>query len=218
MERLKEIKRGAEAVIYEGYFAGIHSIFKKRIRKSYRNPELDYEINSNRTKLEARLIYTSLINGVNVPALLLVDPIEFLIVMEYIEGVTVKDYLLSYSGSEENLKLVGKQMGEILGRLHKLGIAHGDPTTNNMILTNENEMFIIDFGLAKKTEGEEDLAVDVHVFLRSLESTHNKYQKVLFEGFLEGYKKFVDANKILEKVKEIRMRGRYVEERRRGNK
>jgi len=218
MEGLKEIKRGAEAVIYEGYFAGIHSIFKKRIRKKYRNPELDYEINSSRTKLEARLIYTSLINGVNVPALLLVDPTEFLIVMEYIEGVTVKDYLLSYSGSEENLKFIGKQMGEILGKLHKLGIAHGDPTTNNMILTNENEMFIIDFGLAKKAERDEDLAIDVHVFLRSLESTHSKYQKVLFEGFLEGYKEFVDVNKILEKVKEIRMRGRYVEERRKGSK
>lgn len=216
MEGLKEIKRGAEAVIYEGYFAGIHSIFKKRIRKKYRNPELDYEINSNRTKLEARLIYTSLINGVNVPALLLVDPTEFLIIMEYIEGVTVKDYLLSYNVSEEKLRLVGNQMGEILGKLHKLGIAHGDPTTNNMILTNENELFIIDFGLAKKAEGVEDLAVDVHVFLRSLESTHNKYQRVLFEGFLEGYKKFIDANKILEKVKEIRMRGRYVEERRKG--
>ncbi|BCU70712.1 Kae1-associated kinase Bud32 [Stygiolobus caldivivus] len=217
MEELREIRRGAEAIIYEGYFAGIHAIFKKRIKKSYRHPQLDYEINSSRTKLEARLIYTSLVNGVNTPALLLVDPSEFLIVMEYLEGTTVKEYLQTYSGNERGLRELGAQMGEIIGKLHKIGISHGDPNTNNLILTKDG-LFIIDFGLAKKAEDIEDLAVDIHVFLRSLESTHSKYQKVLFDSFLEGYKLFVDADKILEKVKEIRMRGRYVEERRKNNK
>ena len=217
MEKLRVLKRGAESVIYEGYFAGIHAIFKQRIRKSYRHPELDYEINSSRTKLEARLIYTALINGINTPALLLVDPTEFLIVMEYIEGPTVKEYLDKFDGDESELIKLGKEIGEIVGKLHKIGIAHGDPTTNNFIMSDEG-LFIIDFGLAKKAENIEDLAVDVHIFLRSLESAHSKYQKVVFEGFLEGYKNYVDVSKILEKVKEIRMRGRYVEERRKSNK
>ena len=210
MEILREIKRGAESVIYEGYFAGIHSIFKKRLSKSYRDPIVDKEINSSRTKLEARLMFNALENGVNVPALLFVDPQNYLIVMEYIEGDLVKDLIPSLNA--EKLRELGEEIGEILGKLHKAEIAHGDPTTSNLILSDE--LFIIDFGLSKKTNDIEDFATDVHVFLRSLESIHSKFEEPIVEGFKIGYGRYLDVNSVFEKVKEIRMRGRYVEERR----
>jgi len=70
LEKLRLIKRGAESNIYEGYFLGIRAIFKQRIKKSYRNPELDHKINYERTILEAKIIYTALKNDMNVPAVL----------------------------------------------------------------------------------------------------------------------------------------------------
>ena len=212
MEIIRELKRGAESVIYEGYFAGIHAIFKKRLSKSYRDKELDYKINSYRTKLEARLIYLALRNDINAPAILMVDPYEYLIVMEYIEGKPVKD-IIGKQGT--NLKKIGEMIGEIAGKLHKAGISHGDFTTNNLIFSEaEGEIFVIDFGLAKTSNDIEDFATDVHVFMRSLESVHHNFKDEILKGFEIGYSKFMNFDEIMKKVKEIRMRGRYVEERR----
>jgi len=217
MEITRELKRGAESIIYEGYFAGLHAIFKRRISKSYRNKELDYKINSDRTRLEARLIYSALKNNINAPAILMVDPYEYLIVMEYIEGKPVKDII----GKQDiSLERIGEMIGEIAGKLHKAGISHGDFTTNNLILSElEGNVFIIDFGLAKRSDDIEDFATDIHVFLRSLESVHYGFKDDIFKGFESGYSKFMNFDKVMKKVKEIRMRGRYVEERRnkRGN-
>jgi len=212
MEITRELKRGAESVIYEGYFAGLHAIFKKRISKSYRNKELDHKINSDRTRLEARLIYSALKNDINAPAILMVDPYEYLIVMEYIEGKPVKDII---GRQDINLKRIGEMIGEIAGKLHKSGISHGDFTTNNLILSElEGNVFIIDFGLAKRSDDVEDFATDIHVFLRSLESVHYSFKDDIFKGFEIGYSEFMNFDEVMKKVREIRMRGRYVEERR----
>lgn len=215
MEELKLIKRGAEALIYETYFLGIHAILKKRISKSYRHPELDKKINSTRTLLEAKLIYSALEAGVNAPAILFVNKDEYTIIMEYIEGYTVKD-LLSYAQKELDLSKLGKTIGNIAGKLHKAQIAHGDLTTSNLILQKgTGEIFIIDFGLAKKTNDIEDFATDVHVFLRSLESVHPDKKDLIFKGFIDGYSEVVNfSEEVMKRIKDIRMRGRYVEERR----
>lgn len=212
MEILREIKRGAESVIYEGYFGGIHAIFKKRISKAYRNKELDFKINSERTRLESKLMYSALKNGVNTPAILMVDPFDFLIVMEFIEGEAVREVIPKLD--DKDLIQLGEKIGEIAGRLHKAGISHGDFTTNNLIYTKQGEIFLIDFGLARRSDDIEDFATDVHVFLRGLESVHYKQKDIIFKGFEKGYSKFMDFSEVMKTVKEIRMRGRYVEERR----
>ena len=212
MEIIRELKRGAESIIYEGYFAGLHAIFKKRISKSYRDKELDHKINSDRTRLEARLIYSALKNDINAPAILMVDPYEYLIVMEYIEGKPVKDII---GRQNIDLKRIGEMIGEIAGKLHKAGISHGDFTTNNLILSEpDDDIFIIDFGLARRSDDIEDFATDIHVFLRSLESVHYSFKDDIVKGFEIGYSRFMNFNEVMKKVKEIRMRGRYVEERR----
>lgn len=213
MEILRVITRGAEAVIYEGYFLGIHAIFKKRIQKNYRDPNLDRIINSNRTILEAKLIYTALKNGINVPAVLYVDKNEYLIVMEYIEGEVLRESLKRNPKSLD-LRQIGESIGMIAGKLHSIGITHGDFTTNNLILANDGELFLIDFGLAKRSDKIEDMATDVHVFLRSLESVHYEIKDILFDSFVKGYSAVNSRiNEILKKVREIRLRGRYVSER-----
>ncbi len=215
LEGLKLLKRGAESVIYEGYFLGIHSIFKKRISKPYRDPALDRKINEQRTTYEARTIYSVLKAGINAPAVLFVDLTEFTIVMEFIEGSVLKDYISSRKWERGSLKGLGEDIGQIVGKLHKAGIAHGDLTTNNLILSNKGELFIIDFGLSKRTKDVEDFATDVHVFLRSLESAHPDVKDELYEGFVAGYStEILNYKEVLDTVREIRMRGRYVEERR----
>lgn len=212
MEKLKILKRGSESIIYEGYFLGIHSIFKKRVSKSYRDSKLDYKINSERTISESRIMYDALKSDVNVPAILFIDINNFTIIMEYIEGIVIKDLIYN---SSINLYDIGYKIGVLTGKLHKASITHGDLTTNNLIISPKNDIFMIDFGLAKRSNDIEDLATDIHVFLRSLESIHPDKKDIIFNGFRDGYSQIVENYiDVLKTVNDIRMRGRYVEERR----
>jgi len=195
-----------ESLIYLGEFLGIKSVFKVRVSKGYRNPKLDAQINASRTISEAKLMYSALKAGVNTPALLMVSPETFTIVMEYIEGTMLKD--------ASHRTTLFRDAGVIAGRLHLNGIIHGDLTTNNIIV-KDGELFLIDFGLAKRSVDVEDMATDVHVFLRSIESVHPDVKDKAFSEFMEGYDSVTRRGQdILKKVNEIRMRGRYVEERR----
>jgi len=165
LEIVREIKRGAEAIIYEGRLKDLRVVIKRRVKKPYRHPQLDHAINSERTAKEARLMYLALKAGVNVPAVILALPPEYTLVMECVEGTLLRDSL------RPDRKL-GEMIGEMVGKLHRGGIAHGDLTTANMILTPQNELFLIDFGLAKRSDDLEDHATDVHLFMRALESAH----------------------------------------------
>ena len=111
-------------------------------------------------------------------------------------------------------KLIPKtclQIGKIVGKLHQNGIMHGDLTTSNFILTSEH-LFVIDFGLANRTEKPDDHAVDLRLFKEILNSAHANVMEQSWKNFISGYKKSVGTKyckKILELVSVIESRGRY---------
>jgi len=207
---------GAEAVVGLGYYLGTRAIYKLRIPKPYRDPSLDKLIRSERTLNESRILINSRRLNVNVPKLLLVDVTTSLIIMEYIEGKLLRDVLNTLDMSEviRISYIVGKQVGT----LHKNSIVHGDLTTSNMILGRDGNVYLIDFGLSKYSNDLEDYGVDIHLFMRSLESVHHRLKDVILGHFLKGYEDVVGKEfreEVEDKVREIRLRGRYVEERRR---
>ena len=56
----------------------------------------------------------------------------------------------------------------------------------------------------------------MHLMKRALQSTHFNYAEECFEAIMKGYEKIVGkkmAKEVLEKVREIERRGRYVSER-----
>ena len=151
--------------------------------------------------------------------MLYVDPLEGLIVMEKVRGRTILSAAESLSRGE--LCSAMSKVGSELAKMHRSGVVHGDVTTANMILTESGDVYLVDFGLAKHAEDLEDLAVDVHLLIRVLESSHYSAKDEMFRCFLSGYREVIGeelARAILEKVREIRLRGRYVEERRLGNR
>jgi len=215
-EGLKLIKRGAEAYLYLIDFHGFKAILKKRIPKDYRHPEFDIKLRQRRTINEARMLYYSKKAGVPVPTVLDVDVDETYLIIEYIDGIVLRD-LIDKGVSEDVVRNVFTHVGELIGKLHSNSIVHGDLTTSNMILYN-NTLFFIDFGLSEKSNELEDQGVDLHLMLRSLESTHPEIAYRAFNYVLKGYAKVMGREhtlRVRNKVKEIRMRGRYVEERRR---
>ena len=79
------------------------------------------------------------------------------ILMQYIDGKIVRDL------KGNDIVKVCSEIGKIVGTMHKHGIMHGDLTTSNFIL-DKKKLFLIDFGLASRTEKSDDHAVDLRLF------------------------------------------------------
>ncbi len=214
LSRLPLLKRGAESEIRLGSFLGLPAVFKVRVRKPYMHPRLATRLASQRTRREAKVIAAALEAGVNAPLLLAVLPSAGVLVMEYVEGPLLKE-LLAGAARGEAVKLA-REAGVILGRLHAAGIVHGDPTTSNFIASPRG-LVLIDYGLAEFSEHVEERAVDLHLFRRAVEATHASLAGSLYEALLEGYREVMggEAEKVISRAEEIKLRGRYVEERRR---
>ena len=104
-----------------------------------------------------------------------------------------------------------EEIGKIVGKLHKNGIMHGDLTTSNF-LSMKNKVFVIDFGLAQRTDKVEDHAIDLRLLKEILNSAHANIMEKSWIGFLKGYKKTVGSsrhNRVLSQVSVIESRGRY---------
>jgi TP53 regulating kinase-like protein len=209
------IKRGAEACLYLADWHGRKVIMKKRLPKKYRVTALDEQIRAYRTLHEPQLMHEAKKAGVPTPTIYLVDVKSATIIMEYIEGEQVKELLAKVSdGERQNLC---RKIGELIGKLHKNGIVHGDLTTSNMIQTFEGKIFFVDFGLGEKTKELEARGVDLHLMKRALQSTHFQFAEKCFNAVIEGYASVLgieEVKNVLDKIREIERRGRYIAERR----
>jgi len=208
------LKKGAEANIYLEKWNSRKVIMKRRLAKAYRLPQLDRAIRTQRTQHEPMLIHRAKEAGVPTPTIYMVDLTDSNIIMEYIEGKQIKQ-VLNDMPQKEKLRLC-RQIGTLIGRLHKHSIIHGDLTTSNMILTPSRRIYFVDFGLGEYSGESEIRGVDLHLMKRALQSTHHKCAKECFETVIAGYAESVgneEAKKVLEKIKEIERRGRYIEER-----
>jgi TP53 regulating kinase-like protein len=200
------IKRGAEAEIYLSEWNGKKVAVKRRVPKSYRLAEIDKRLREARTKLEAKLISEARGFGVPTPIIYDVDISQNQIIMDYIDGIRIKEKL--HQVEVDVQKELCKEIGRSLGKLHKNNLIHGDLTTSNMILL-ENNIYFIDFSLGGKSKEIESKGVDLHLLSEAFESTHSEIIE-MFEYVLEGYKEeYEDANLVIKKVKEIEKRGRY---------
>jgi TP53 regulating kinase-like protein len=210
----KLLKKGAEASLYLADWHGRKVVIKARLPKKYRPAELDAKIRSYRTAHEPQLMHEAKKAGVQTPTIFLVDMKHASITMEFVEGKQVKQVLGSVSKKEKQELCV--RIGELIGKMHKHGVIHGDLTTSNMILSAEGKIFLVDFGLGEKNTELEARGVDLHLMKRALQSTHYQFAEACFEHVMRGYCAVVgaeDAKNVLEKIKEIERRGRYIAER-----
>lgn len=156
------------------------------------------------------------------------------ILMEWIEGGTVRSLLQTRGKAEVNIgeaevRELMRKVGYAVGRMHELGVVHGDLTTSNLMLRQlspeapsngssqndtkspslQGEIVLIDFGLASQSVQDEDRAVDLYVLERAFGSTHPKEEPLFQEEVLKAYgESFKGARVVLRKLEEVRLRGR----------
>ena len=208
------IKKGAEADLFYDTWYGLQVIRKIRKMKTYRLTQLDRTIRHARTIHEAQIMHEAKHAGVPTPFIYLVDVEGTTIVMQYIDGVRIREVLNSLS-LDDQARLC-ERLGVLIGRLHRYGIVHGDLTTSNMIIAQNNRVFLIDFGLAEFSEELEKRGIDLLLIKRSLQATHYLFSKECFNALLDGYRKTMGkkiTKDVVERVEKIAKRGRYAVER-----
>ncbi|PKS07567.1 hypothetical protein jhhlp_006171 [Lomentospora prolificans] len=224
------ITQGAEGRLYKTTYLlpSIPCALKYRLPKPYRHPVLDQRLTRHRIVSEARILARCRREGISVPAVFAVDENSGCLTVEWIEGEPVRASLNRWllqnleadAGADSHVNGLMKRVGQAVGKLHQIGVVHGDLTTSNMMLREKNnsggdgsgvldgEIVLIDFGLASQSFQDEDRAVDLYVLERAFGSTHPRAE-VLFDVLLEGYKEtFKQANVAIKKLEEVRLRGR----------
>jgi TP53 regulating kinase and related kinases len=205
------IAKGAEAdIILDPDWNSRKALLKRRGVKKYRHPQIDKDIRRYRTLHEADIIHRAKEAGVPTPLIYQLDPDGTTIVMEYVEGLKVRDAVPKLSLEENNILF--RLIGEESGRLHAASLIHGDLTTSNMIKDGDRVVFI-DFGLGEISKEVEKRGVDLNLMIRMLASTHYTIMEPLLESFKEGYRKAMgeEAEEVFQRADEIRRRGRYID-------
>lgn len=204
---MKLVKKGAEADLYQTKWQNSNAILKIRKIKTYRNPLLDSKIRKQRTIKESQMLSLVKSFGIPAPLVYFVNLKETSIIMQEIPGKPVHDL------SESKIIKLSKDIGKIVGTLHKNGVMHGDLTSSNFILY-QNTVFVIDFGLSQISIKSEDHAVDLRLIKEILNSAHAKIMQSSWKNFQSGYKSVVGYSyyaKITRLVSEIESRGRYAQ-------
>lgn len=231
------LSQGAEARVWKLSATGIGGdnsngsarsiICKERFSKAYRHPDLDERLTKSRCRSEARVLEKcAKKSDIRVPEVVRVE--APLLYIEYIEGPSLKSYLLDKTNQPRiSFTQLAKLMGEMVGKLHNLGVTHGDLTTSNMMVMEENrdessekflQLVLIDFGLSKSTSSVEEQAVDLYVLERALESTHPDLPENFLEMILEAYSETTNSESkttekkhqqtTLNRLEQVRQRGR----------
>ena len=85
------------------------------------------------------------------------------IVMEYLDGLTLKEYLQLNDGilSYEDCWSIFEPVMRALEEVHSKKIIHRDLSPDNIYLTSDNKVKVIDFGAARFAEGESEKTLSV---------------------------------------------------------
>jgi bifunctional N6-L-threonylcarbamoyladenine synthase / protein kinase Bud32 len=205
------IEKGAEANILSGQWMDKEAVIKKRIPKGYRIEDIDNYLRKKRNKGEAKLLGEAKSCGVKTPIIYDIDKSESAIVMEKIVGTPLKEIFEGSKTSDyfkfENLC---EKIGENIAKLHNCKIIHGDLTSSNIIVKDE-ELIFIDFGLGMISDLVEDKGVDLLVFKKAISAIHHTISHECIGSVLNGYRYANDYDSVVSKMMEIEKRGRYTD-------
>jgi len=194
----KIIGAGAEAVIYHDG----DEVVKERVSKSYRHPKIDESLRKSRTRREAKILEKLKEIKFPAPSLVNMDDKNMKVNMEFLSGNKLRDVF------HEDAVNFSREIGEKIGVLHNNRIIHHDLTTSNMIL-KKGKIHFIDFGLSFFSEKVEDMAVDLHLLERAMESRHHKFYPKCFDEAVKGYLKTAEKGKeVLDRFRKVSLRGR----------
>ncbi len=147
-----ELKRGGMGVVYLALDQQLHSrpvVVKVLLDEAYQS---EYVVQKFRQEVEAlsRIDHPGIVGIIDAGELQNGRPF---IIMQYVEGVTLRSVMSPEGMNLERTAELLKQIGRALAAAHNRGILHRDLKPDNIMLQNlghgEEQIKIIDFGIAK---------------------------------------------------------------------
>lgn len=83
------------------------------------------------------------------------------LVTEFVDGLTLKHYLLAEEHSLKSILEIALQIASALAAAHEAGIIHRDIKPDNIMVRKEGMVKVLDFGLAKLTDSKPSVDIDL---------------------------------------------------------
>ena len=211
---------GAEAEVRVGIWLGIPAVKKIRMKRRWRHPDLDRLLTRRRLDAECRSLRRLVGCGIRIPSILQLDRNSFTMIMSKVDGEPLIDVLRAgISGSEE----VFNEVGRVIRTMHRVGIVHGDLSTNNILWQHGGTPAVVDLGLSRVSTEVEQFGIDLHVLEEILSASHPEYEEAMSmveSGYLsldsdEGPVAdssggpLPSAAQVIKRLQDIRTRVRY---------
>ncbi len=142
------IDEGGMAIVY----VGIHKVLKRKVAIKMLNPILEKNPQYKKRFInEAKLL--SRLNHPNIIGLydFVENDLGTFLIMEYVKGQTLDAYVDLVSGPMPETKAVKLivQVLDAVGHMHSKNMIHRDIKPSNIMITSDNTIKLIDFGIAK---------------------------------------------------------------------
>jgi serine/threonine protein kinase len=144
---LERIGEGGMGLVYKALDTTLHRVVAIKVLP----PWLMGDTHSRQRLLEEARSASALNhpNVVTVHAIAEHNGIDF-IVMEYVTGPTLYDLIPSRGLPVERALNFARQIGSALSAAHAAGIVHGDLKPRNIIVTDNDHLKLVDFGVARR--------------------------------------------------------------------
>lgn len=152
-EVLEELSRGGMGIVYKA----LDTKLNREVALKVLPPKLVSDPNRKRRFLREAQSAAALKHP-NIAVLHQIDEVDgqTFLVMELIEGETLRDILARGPLSVDRARTLALDTARGLAKAHSKGIIHRDIKPANLMITEDGELKIIDFGLAKLWLGEEE--------------------------------------------------------------
>jgi beta-lactam-binding protein with PASTA domain/tRNA A-37 threonylcarbamoyl transferase component Bud32 len=144
---LEKIGEGGMAVVYKAHCTLLdRPVAIKVLREQYAsNPEFVDRF-QREARAAARLSHPNIVSIYDVGQ----EGEKLFIVMEYVQGVNLKDYLRNQGPlSPQTAAELGRQIGAALAHAHQRGIIHRDIKPHNILISPDGQVKVTDFGIAR---------------------------------------------------------------------
>ena len=82
---------------------------------------------------------------------------------EFIKGKSLKEYLKDSPIAEESCVVIGCELAKAFTYMKKMGVIHRDIKPENILISDNDEVILVDFGLAKE-EGQQTISMSDELF------------------------------------------------------
>lgn len=88
---------------------------------------------------------------------------KYYMATEFIKGKSLKEYLKETPIAEESAVVIGCEMAKAFTYMKKMGVIHRDVKPENILISDKDQVILVDFGLAKE-EGQQTISMSDELF------------------------------------------------------